>query len=144
MAIVVAAVKGQMGTTPYYMTKMRAREFTSATKPASDLDEWADFTIEQRMQREINTTRVINELAPYLVQSADRFFGAFVVLIYKGEIAFEPLAELGAKVPYAYKSLANDIGFLTIDGGELIVLDGQHRWAAMSEAITGDRVTGPY
>jgi len=144
MATVVAAVKGQMGSTPYYMAKIKAREFTAATKPASDLDEWAGFSIEERMQRELNLTRVTNEIVPYLVRSADRFFGAFVVLIYKGQVYFEPLAELGAKVPQAYKSVASDIGFLTIDGGELIVLDGQHRHAALKDAITSDKVTGDY
>jgi len=133
-----------MGSTPYYMTKMTARELTASTRPASELDEWAGFSIEERMQRELNMNRVHNEIVPYLVQSPDRFFAAFVVLIYKGEITFEPLGEIGAKVPAAYRSVASDIGFLTIDGGELIVLDGQHRHAALKEAISSDKVSGPF
>lgn len=144
MAVVVPAVKGQIGSTPYFMTKMTARELTSSTRPASEMDEWANLSIEERMQRELNWTRVRNEIVPYLVHSADRFFGAFVVLIYKGHVEFEPLRKVGAEVPAAYKSVAADIGFLTIDGGELIVLDGQHRHAALKEAITSDKVSGEY
>ena len=143
MATLVPAVKGQMGSTPYYMTKMKAREFTSSTRAASDLEEWATFDIEERMQRELNETRIREEIVPYLTRSADRFFGAFVVLIYRGEVTFESLGDVGHQVPFAYRSAAADIGFLTIDGGQLIVLDGQHRRAAFKAVIEGD-ATGEF
>ena len=144
MATVIPVIKGRMGSTPYYLAKMSARELVASAHPASEQAEWADFGIEERMQRELNMARVNNELVPYLATSPDRFFGAFVVLIYRGEVVFEGLQELNTKVPAAYKSVAGDLGFLTVDGGELIILDGQHRHAALREVIQGGKVKGEF
>ena len=159
MTTLVPAVKGEMGSTPYYMAKMKAREFTASTRAASDLDDWMEFGIEERMQRELNETRIREEIVPYLTNSADRFFGAFVVLIYRGTVKFQPLLEVvsketveeaidklrnaGHEIPYVYQSAVGDIGFLLIDGGQLIVLDGQHRRAALKTVIEGD-ATGEF
>src|SRR5699024_3845842 len=78
---------------------------------------------------------VQSEIVPYLMKSQDRFFGALIVLVNEGELTFEDVQAVGAKVPAAYKAVAKDLGFLTIDGSDLIVLDGQHRLAALRDVV---------
>lgn len=143
MALLVPCIKGRIGSTDYYQATMPARELVTGARPASELDEWASMGIEERMQRELDMKRVLQEIAPYIARSEDRFFGSVIVLVYKGNIEFEGILALNIKVPAAYNAVAGNIGFLTIDGGSLIVLDGQHRLAALEKVIRGD-VKGPY
>lgn len=143
MAIVIPCIKARMGNTHYFEAKMPARELVTAVRPASELDEWASMGIEERMQRDPNLKRIEKEIAPYLVNNQDRFFGSVIVLIYKGDVYFEGLQDLKVKIPAAYQTAARDLGFITIDGGSLIVLDGQHRLLALLKAIKND-VIGKY
>lgn len=138
MAYVIPAIRGQMGSTIYYEGMMPARELVSAVRPASELDEWASLTIEDRMQRELDTNRIHNEIVPYLTKSADRFFGSVIILVHEPKIfEFEPLGKLLGKAPLAYGGASEKMGFITLDGGQLIVLDGQHRIVALREVIEG-------
>ena len=131
MATVIPAIRGKLGNTEYYETTMKVRDLVTSVRRPSDLEDWANFSIEERMQRELDDKRVKEQIVPYLVRSIDRFFGSIIVLVYKGEVNFETIADLKASLPGAYKANASRIGFLTIDGGSLIVLDGQHRLAAL-------------
>ncbi|MEJ6782160.1 DNA sulfur modification protein DndB [Aminobacter sp. Piv2-1] len=131
MALLIPAIKGRIGNTEYYETTMRVRDLVQAVRRASELDDWANFSIEERMQRELDDKRVREQIVPYLTRNEDRFFGSIIVLIYNGDVLFETIADLKISVPGAYKANAHRIGFVTIDGGSLIVLDGQHRLAAL-------------
>lgn len=142
MAMVIPAIKGRMGNTDFFEAKMAARELVHGVRPARDLDEWASMSIDERLQREPDKKRIQAEIAPYIARDPDRFFGSVLVLVYRGEVHFESIKEVGSKVPAAYRSVAADIGFLTIDGGALVVLDGQHRLLALQSVIQGD-VDGP-
>ena len=142
MAIVIPAIRGKLGNTEFFETTMKVRDLVQAVRPPREMDGWANFSIEERMQREPDVKRIQSQLAPYLAKNADRFFGSVVVLIYKGEITFEALTELAKNIPAAYKLNAQRIGFITIDGGALIVLDGQHRLLAMRMVQQGE-VSGP-
>ncbi|MER9632691.1 DNA sulfur modification protein DndB [Mesorhizobium sp. M0228] len=147
MALLIPAIKGKIGNTEYYETTMRVRDLIQAVRRASELDEWANFSIEERMQRELDDKRVREQIVPYLTRNEDRFFGSLIVLIYKGEVIFETIADLKVNVPGAYKANAHRIGFVTIDGGSLIVLDGQHRLAALKSVYEPKQdgvVFGPY
>lgn len=149
MAMTIPAIKGQMGTNVYYETKMRAQELAQGAQVASERHDWANLSIEERLQRQLNDKRVREEIVPYLAKSADRFFGAVIILIEDAEVEFEPAGKyLGKDVPAAYKKTFDHLGALTIDGGQFIVLDGQHRWAALRAVVTGkddknNSVTGP-
>lgn len=131
MATVIPAIRGKLGNTEYYETTMKVRDLVTNIRRPSELDDWANFSIEERMQRELDDKRVKEQIVPYLVRNGDRFFGSIIVLVYQGEVNFETIADLKANLPGAYKANASRIGFLTIDGGSLIVLDGQHRLAAL-------------
>lgn len=131
MALLIPAIKGRIGNTEYYETTMRVRDLVQAVRRPSELDDWANFSIEERMQRELDDKRVREQIVPYLTRNEDRFFGSIIVLVYNGDVLFETIADLKISVPGAYKANAHRIGFVTIDGGSLIVLDGQHRLAAL-------------
>jgi DNA sulfur modification protein DndB len=145
MATTVPVISGRMGSTDFYEAKMTARELVAAARPAREMDEWANFSIEERLQRELNEKRVRDEIVPYLARSSDRFFSSIVVLVYNAEVTYEPLDKvIGKDLHAAYRSIAKDIGFLTINGGELVVLDGQHRMAALREVIQSAGTQGEY
>jgi DNA sulfur modification protein DndB len=143
MAITRPALRGKMGSTTYYEVTMTARELTNSVRPARETDSWATASIDERIQREVNKSRVMSTIVPYLAQHHDRFFGSFIVLVPPGAIEFEPLTELIANLPAAYRSSSKNIGYLTIDKGELIALDGQHRLLAFREVIQGGTHLGP-
>jgi len=135
MAIVIPCIKGKIGETEYYQATINASDLVHRVRPASELDEWATMTVEDRLQREPDLKRVKAEIAPYIAQTKDRFFGSMIVLVYKGEIHFESMKELKSKLPIAYKTVVENMGVLTINGGSLIMLDGQHRLLALEKVI---------
>ncbi|TDD89093.1 DGQHR domain-containing protein [Actinomadura darangshiensis] len=133
MANTVPAIKGKMGSIEFYNTKLRASDLAAIARAASKGDDWANLSIEERLQRKLNEKRVRDELVPYLANSPDRFFGSIIILVYEpATFAYEDFGKwLKDDTPAAYMGVIGQMGVLTIDGGDLIVLDGQHRWAAL-------------
>lgn len=145
MPVTRPCIVGQMGSTKYYETTMTGRELASSVRPAKETDSWTSSDIEERMQREFNLKRIREEMVPYLAQHADRFFGSIIVLVPEGSLDFEPLEEIITQpLKAAYRESARQIGFLTIDKGELIALDGQHRLLAFREVIAGGISLGEF
>ena len=135
MSVVIPAISGKMGNTSYFQCMMKVDELVRSVRAAAEIDDWANMSIGDKMQRQPNMKRIKNQIAPYFKQHKDRFFGSIMVLVYKGKVSFEKLSEFNAKVPNAYQSQGDKMGFLTIDGGTLIALDGQHRLLALKEVI---------
>ncbi|MFZ4296911.1 DNA sulfur modification protein DndB [Streptomyces cinereoruber] len=147
MATLHTAIRAQMGSTPYYVTTMKVSDLVQVARPASEKEEWATTGLTERLQRELNDTRVRTEIAPYLANSPDRFFGAIILLLDSDEEPeFEPLSEVAKSLPKAYRSTMgkDSFGFLTIDSGQRIILDGQHRFAALREVHLARTVEGEY
>lgn len=140
MATLIPAIKGQLGNTTFYEATMRVSDLLSSVTPPSDLDEWANMGLEEKMQREPDMNRIRDKLVPYLANNGDRFFGSIIVLIWKGSVDFEPVTEFATKIPAAYKGTAPKMGFVSIDGGKLVVLDGQHRYLALRDIRDGKHV----
>ena len=140
MATLIPAIKGQLGKTTFYEATMRVSDLLSSVTPPSDLDEWANMGLEEKMQREPDMTRIRDKLVPYLANNDDRFFGSIIVLIWKGSVDFESVTEFATKIPAAYKGAAPKMGFVSIDGGKLVVLDGQHRYLALRDIRDGKHV----
>lgn len=136
------AIRGRMGSITYYETMMPARELASSVRPARETERWASMSIDERMQRDPNVNRVKKEIAPYLANHPDRFFGSVIVLVPKGSIHFESLSEFG-HLPAAYRSSIDKVGFVTLGPGEHIALDGQHRLLALREVISSPQSYGP-
>jgi DNA sulfur modification protein DndB len=139
MATVLPAMQGKFGSTDFYIVTMPAKELTERLIVPKDVPGWEEMSIEERYQRDINYNRVKKQIAPYLVSDNDRFFGAFIVsMLHAENVEFEPLGDMGARIPKLYKTAGNAFGFLTLWGNEVLVpLDGQHRLAALEFAISG-------
>jgi len=146
MAYLFPAIRGQMGSTTFYQANLKARELAAVAKTAAELEAWQEWSIFERFQRDLAIKRVQQEIVPYLVRTKDRFFGALIVLVYDPDVfEFEPLNGSALKGGKVYKEVGDRMGFLTIDGGDLVVLDGQHRLAALRGVVTaGDEVKGKY
>lgn len=140
MGEVCLAMRGQMGDNEYYVTTIKAYKLIQSVGYASEMENWPDMTVDERMQRELKGERIAQEIVPYLATDPDWFFGALIVDIYSGwEYAkFQPLTEV-ADVKYdVYSDAMRQAGFLTLpDDKRLIALDGQHRLAALAMAIRG-------
>jgi DNA sulfur modification protein DndB len=140
----VPAIQARMGSTTYYETKLTARELTATVRPAREVDKWASASIEERMQRDLNRKRILDEIVPYLANHPDRLFGSVIVLVPEDGLEFEPLTDVVGKVPGAYRSAVESMGFLTAEHGETVALDGQHRLVALREVITSGGHLGDF
>lgn len=141
MATTVAAMKGKLGDTDYYVLSMKAKELVDKVTIPKELEGWSDLSVEERYQRDINYHRVRTQIAPYLANDDSRFFGAVIVTAqnFGDAVSFEPLSELTTRgLPKLYQTASANMGFLTFNGGEVLVpLDGQHRLKAIDFAISG-------
>lgn len=140
MSTTIACLKGKIGTTNYYIAKMKAGVLINTVGYAEQIPEWKTMDIEERMQRELNEKRVIDEIVPYIVNDPNMFFGSLIIDIYKGwdSIQFESITAVCNKIPRAYSDNADEIGFITLpDNLSLIALDGQHRLLSLTVAIKG-------
>jgi DNA sulfur modification protein DndB len=133
------AIRGKIGNTNYFLAKLKANQLTGLVKPAAELDEWKTLSVDEKFQRDPNMKRIKKDIAPYLANNPDRFYGALIVVALNGGMEFESIKDLaiGANIPNAYKSDAGDIGFLTLAGGTYVVLDGQHRLLALRQVVQG-------
>lgn len=136
----IGCIKAKMGTTPYFIGKMPTGQLIDSVGIAKELPEWPDLSADEKMQREYDIKRVIDEMVPYIIEDPDRFFGSLIIDIYQGfeEIVYESIEEAMPNMPAAYRVPMKDMGFLTLPGKErLIALDGQHRLLALKIAIKG-------
>lgn len=142
----VPAIRGKMGTTDYFQAVMSAQALAAVARPAQDFELFEDFEPDAKMQRELSEQRVESQIVPYLINSADRFFGSIIVLVYEPDVfEFTPFSthrgysELSA----AYRSAAEMLGTLTISSGTgtLFALDGQHRLHALRVVTQGGAAT---
>ena len=142
MAYTIPCIKGKLGSTDYYLGTMKAEEVVGMAKPASRLEEWEAFDIEERMQRDLNDKRVREEIAPYIANDPDRFFGSLIILVYEADVfGFEGFDALKVELPLSYAAATKKMGFLTVEGGQMVALDGQHRLAGL-EAVVQRRIQG--
>jgi len=147
-----AAIEGQMGSYKYYQTTMKTSDVISKTSAAVDyfspLD-WEEMGEIARVQREPDTKRIMNEIAPYLVRSQKRFFNSIVVLLDEKNCDFKslemfPVTDGSGKQTTAsklllpaYQKKAQSIGFLEINDipRGMLILDGQHRMLALKKVM---------
>lgn len=137
MSYTFPALRGRMGSTEYYQATVKARELAAVAMTAAELPQWTSWSVFERFQRELAQKRVEKEIVPYLVRTKDRFFNALIVLVFEPDnFEFEALSDKAPNLPAAYRQAAEQMGFLTIEGGSLVVLDGQHRLAALRGVTT--------
>ena len=136
------AQRAVLGSTEYFTAKMTVEDLVNNVGLAIVLPEWKDMTPDEKMQREPDINRVVNEICPYFIEDEDRFFGSLIVDIYTGgdNVVFEPITKFveSDKLAAAHNIALQNAGFLTFPGKErLIALDGQHRLLAMKLCLKG-------
>ena len=149
MSTTIPVIKATMGSREYYISKMTASELSGQVGIASQQSDWQELTLNELYQRKLNEKRVEQDIAPYLANTKDRFFGSIIVWIIEPDVAvFEPVSKM-IDVLASYKSAAESLGFLTLDSTRtqgqsgLIALDGQHRLAALRKVVRNE-VEGAY
>ena len=133
-------MRGKFGSTEFFLMTMKVGELITKVTVPKEMEGWDDLTPEEKFQRDINYKRVKEQIAPYLSNDSERFIGSFIVTVKNhNSMIFENFKEAGIKIPAMLgSSLAENIGILTFDGGEVLVpLDGQHRLAALKFAVSG-------
>ena len=137
MPFVFPALRGRMGSTEFFQANVSARDLASVAITAGELEAWAEWSVFERFQRDLDVRRVKSEIVPYLAKTKDRFFSALVVLVFESEtFEFQSMTDWASPLPGALQQAGDSMGFLTIDGGKLVVLDGQHRLVALREVVT--------
>ena len=136
------AQRAVLGSTEYFTAKMTVEDLVNNVGLAIELPEWKDMTPDEKMQREPDINRVVNEICPYFIEDEDRFFGSLIVDIYTGgdNVVFEPITKFveSDKLAATHNIALQNAGFLTFPGKErLIALDGQHRLLAMKLCLKG-------
>ncbi len=139
MASVHPAMRGKFGSTEFFILTMKASDVARRLTIPKEMPDWGQLGLEDIYQRQINYTGVKKFIAPYLAHDPDRFFGALIVTAINSEdMEFENLDNVPGKTPKLYQSATKSFGFLTFNGGEMLVpLDGQHRLAAIQFALSG-------
>ena len=119
---------------------MPVSELVGRVRFPADIPEWRDLSIEERYQRTLDMARIRRELAPYFANDDKRFSGSLVLAVHNDEhVTFERLSDLRvAHLPSLYMDAASNMGFVTMQGQEVLVpLDGQHRAKAFQVAMEG-------
>ena len=125
---VFPAVRGIQAGREYYISMCPLRLI-----PKLFLFDDEELVPEVRAQRILNRSR-IPEIADYLVQNRDSYVFSAITASIDGSVRFEPLGESGE---------SSRLGSLRVDmSSRFIVNDGQHRRAAIEEAIKRDPKLG--
>jgi DNA sulfur modification protein DndB len=126
MYVHVPALRGKMGTRTYYSCLMPLEAIQNMFKFDPDERQWTDISPEQREQRALNKTRV-PAITSYILDNEEDYLFASITASYKTEPVFVSTPQADG---------ADHIGTLKLKmGDELIINDGQHRCAAIAEAV---------
>ena len=142
------ANKAKLGDITYYILSMKIKEVVEMVKIFSEEPEAEGIDIEELYQRDIDYNRIVKHIAPYLVNTRERFFGAVIVAAqnfgdkqfkalkdFMAEGAIKTTSKLGEPYREDFLGAAGSVGLLTFTGKEkLIALDGQHRVKALGFA----------
>ena len=131
------AMRGRMGRWDYFVVKMSMRELAQNVKFASDVYE--DHTLDEAIQRVLNTSRVKKDIVTYLKKQPDRFFSSLVVAALGGEPKWFPV-QITDDEKFVLlqddKRMNETFGVLKFDGTQnYFALDGQHRLAAIKTLV---------
>ncbi len=126
MKLSFPAIKGHMGKRDYYVAMMKL----SLIPKLFRFRDWAELPPEQRAQRVIQKNR-IPEITQYILDNEDGYLFSSLTASYNCEPTFTSLDE------------HQDIGILELSfEADLMINDGQHRRAAIEEALKENPTIG--
>lgn len=126
MRVSFPAMQGVIGQRTYYATLMKL----NAVSKMLTFRDWAEFTPEDREQRVLNKKRV-PDIAKYILDNEDGYIFASITASYKCDVKFTP-------------SNGSGLGSLEMEfeDANFVINDGQHRCAAITQAITANPAVG--
>jgi DNA sulfur modification protein DndB len=126
MTLSFPAMQGRMGRRDYYVTVMKLALIPKLFK----FRDWAELPPEQRAQRVIQKNR-IPEITQYILENEDGYLFSSLTASFNCEPTFTPIAgnsEMGQlQIPFE---------------ADLVINDGQHRRAAIEEALKENPTLG--
>lgn len=150
MAKTFPAIKTSMGEWDYFSLRVKFSDLKNSFVFASSLGE--PSSLEEVMQREWTEGRSTKDMARFLTQKDDRFYGAVVVasiklkdLIWNPiELSPEKLASLVEGEDDPETPSEDKLGYVTLsDEDEYYILDGQHRVGSIIKVLeSGEGPTG--
>ncbi len=119
MKVAFPAMRGQMGGRTYYSTLVKLNAIPMMFK----FTDWIGAMPEDREQRVLNKKRV-PDIARYITENEDSYLFSSITASYKCAVDFKEIGEDG-------------LGMLSMDlqDAQFVINDGQHRCAAIAEAI---------
>lgn len=126
MQLSFSAMRGRMGRRDYYVAMIKL----SLVPKLFKFRDWAELPPEQRAQRVLQKAR-IPEITQYILENEDGYLFSSLTASYNCEPIFTPLhgqEEMGVlEIPFE---------------ADLVVNDGQHRRAAIEEALKENPLLG--
>lgn len=129
----IPAIRGKIGTTVFYTSKMTFAAIATHVSPIND-ELHKSKSLNDMIQRGI--TDNAKDIVKYIKQQPDRFFNSLVLAVYSG---CPQWIEVEMDFPSEGDKIYRDMGFLEFSGDEKIFpVDGQHRVEAIRKAIQED------
>ena len=134
-SLYLPSLRAKMGDWIYYVSFMKMKEIAARIDFAEDIHE--SRSLNDLLQRAV-TSRSI-EIVRYLLTQEQRFFNAIIIGVYGGsprwvELTLKGNAKLNLSDFPDY--LIGSVGYLLLSGKEnLFAIDGQHRVAAINDAV---------
>ncbi|MCB9610590.1 MAG: DGQHR domain-containing protein [Polyangiaceae bacterium] len=130
------SLRARMGSWWYYITAMPLRDVVRWVRRTDQIH--SNQRLREWIQRELQAQRTV-EIASYLLDQPQHFFGAIVVGIYGGDPEWFPVDVRESKVigdPQLDELGRGAIGLLRLSGDEKVfAIDGQHRVEGIREAL---------
>jgi DNA sulfur modification protein DndB len=126
MKISFPAMRGTIGQREYFSCLMKL-----GTVPKMfTFRDWAEFAPEDREQRVLNKKR-IPDIAKYILDTEDGYIFSSITASYSCEVSFKPMGDEG-------------LGMLEMEfeNANFVINDGQHRCAAIAQAIQQNPALG--
>src|SRR5206468_9722854 len=126
MKLSFPAMHGVIGQREYYVAMLKMALVPKLFK----FKDWAELPPEQRAQRVIQKSR-IPEITQYILDNEDGYLFSSLTASYNCDPVFTPLTD------------QRDIGILELSfEADLMINDGQHRRAAIEEALKENPTIG--
>ena len=141
-ALIMPALRGQMGDRTFYTACMKMRDLAERVEIATVFHKSGELS--RLIQREVAGDHA-NRIEKYLSDNRERFFSALVIGIYGGAPEWFELS-VGGNQEYPDgpgESLEGIVGYLQLSGQErLFAIDGQHRVVGIQQALNSKSELG--
>jgi DNA sulfur modification protein DndB len=121
MIVSFPAMRGYIGQRQYFSSLMKLNTIPKMFT----FRDWAEFTPEDREQRVLNQKRV-PQIAKYITENEDGYLFSSITASYRCDVTFKPADG---------KDGAIGILEMDFDTASFVINDGQHRCAAIAQAI---------